>query len=220
MNKVLLTRAAADSEAFASTLSGWRTVHWPLLTIRFLDIVKPNQAEWIFTSRNGVEAAKRLGLTGTAHCVGPATAEAARQAGFDPVTQASGDAEGLIESLKDCLTPLTHIRGRESRGDVAVRLDASEVIAYAADATTTVPPEVDAAIRSDLTHVAVFSPRTAEIFAQLALDAWRMEYQRLSLVAISEAAAAPLRAFAWAEVIVAAESNADAMRAALCGAAK
>jgi len=134
--------------------------------------------------------------------------------------EAAGDADALVATLNSASGERTHIRGRDARGDVAARTGASEVVAYEAVSATAAPPEIDQAVRGDLTAVAVFSPRTAGIFAQLAPDTWRMNAERLSLYAISAAAAAPLSGFGFGDVVVAETPTADAMRAALCGAAK
>lgn len=83
------------------------------------------------TSANGVRAlihhqpdAAALNLP--VLCVGDATADAARQAGFFRIGSAGGDVESLAALVRDTLSPpagrLVHVAGRARTGDLAARL--------------------------------------------------------------------------------------------------
>jgi uroporphyrinogen-III synthase len=113
----------------------------PVLAIRPLLLeVGERPAALILTSENGAARAGELGLAGLpAWCVGPRTAQAAREAGLEAV-EAGPDAEGLLAALLAARPqgPLLHLRGEHARGDLAPRLragglEAREAVAYAQD---------------------------------------------------------------------------------------
>lgn len=138
---ILLTRPAPASARFAARIAGAglaaEVMVSPLQEVRFLDwrAPGPQPDALVLTSQNGVEAARRAGLSGLAYCVGAQTAEAARAAGFRAVS-ADGDARALA-ALIAAARPgrLWHLRGQEAAGDLAGALrpagiDLREIVCY------------------------------------------------------------------------------------------
>lgn len=167
----------------------------------------------VFTSRNGVAAFVALSdrrdrpvLT-----VGDATADAARQAGFQDVTSASGaldDLAALIRRTPDA-GPVLACLAETPAGDLAARVGGGVEIrtlpVYRAVPTPATPPEACDA-------VLIHSPRAAlELTRRLTPDAAR---SRLA-VAISPAAAAPLAPLPFAGVRIAARPDEAALISAL-----
>lgn len=220
---VLVTRPLAEAQGFAAALSerfGDRVcpVVAPLMAIRFLSPpVRPGAfSGLIFTSVHGVEAARRLGLTGpaTAYCVGRKTSAAARASGFDAMS-ADGDADALFSSIlgRHRQGRLLHVRGREARGDLEARLTSAGIateslIAYHQEP---LPLAMDAArlLRRDIrVVVTLFSPRTAALFAAaLPSDA----KASLCLAVMSPAVSAALSRLSTAVLKVAARPDAESM---------
>jgi uroporphyrinogen-III synthase len=178
-------------------------------------------AALIFTSETGVAAYldhpnRPQILPKTAFCVGNRTAKMAEVAGLVPIS-ANGDAAALISLIQhDARAPLLHLCGKQTCGDVAVKLT------DAGHPTTALPlydqreqPLTDAAIallRGDgAVFVPLFSPRTAAIFCkQLGAAA---PTAPITVVALSDAVAAALSGAAPHRT--ANSPTADAMIAAL-----
>jgi len=102
---VWITRTAdgADSTARAVKALGHLAIVAPVLAVEPLEVRldQPFDAV-IFTSRNGVKvfSARSERRDAPAWCVGGATADAARDAGFDAIVSAEGDVEALFELMK------------------------------------------------------------------------------------------------------------------------
>ncbi|GGH29390.1 uroporphyrinogen-III synthase [Cribrihabitans marinus] len=219
--RLLMTRPRAASEDFVAALDPWtrarvEVIHAPLLEIRALPvgIDTTGVRGLIFTSPNGVAAAAQA-LSDRdlpCHCVGPATTEAARAAGWR-AHMAGGTAEELIADLSQQRpdAPLLHLRGEHARVDVAVRLSRAGLPArsQAVYAQTLLPlaPEAQRVLQSDVPVAApLFSPRTARQFAdQAAVGA------PLWLAAISDATAEPLVPLAARHLLVAERPDGPAM---------
>jgi uroporphyrinogen-III synthase len=222
---VLIPRPEPQAQRLAAELraEGWAPLIWPLLRIEPLARADLTDARAVlFTSANAVAQAAQAPIP--ALCVGEATARAARAAGFADVRAAEGDAASLgrlvVASLDPAGGPLAFVRGETVAADLAGALraagfDVREQVVYAARPETTVPTEIDAAMREGGLRAALFySPRTAAAFAALAAP-WRAGLARAAAVAISPAAAAPLRALGFSRVIAAKRPDDDAVRAAL-----
>jgi uroporphyrinogen-III synthase len=100
---VTRTAEGADRTAHAIEALGHKAVVAPVLAVEALDVrLAPPFDAVIFTSRNGVKAFAGLSdrRDAPAWCVGDATAEAARDAGFDAIVSAEGDALALFELMK------------------------------------------------------------------------------------------------------------------------
>ncbi|MBL4916797.1 uroporphyrinogen-III synthase [Szabonella alba] len=176
----LLTRPEPQGSAFADLLRArlgpdLRLVSSPLLALQILrpELPTGDFAAVIFTSQAGVAAAQGLhGLPRRAYCVGNRTAAAAADAGFAAVS-ADGAADDLIALLlrQGAGGRHLHLRGRDSRGQIAARLNAAgvetaEAVIYA-QTEQALTPEAVALIRGvDPVIAPLFSPRSAGIFAR------------------------------------------------------
>ena len=188
--RLLITRPAEDAQELADRLAalGHEAMIEPMLTIQALDFTLPERpiTAILLTSRHaagmiagtiGGELRKQLPV----YCVGAATADAARTAGFSNVIKSGGDAASLIIDAAAALDPeagiVLHARGRHARGNIVGNLrcqgfEAREVVAYEARAARQLSDTTANAIRTrSLDGVLLFSPRTAEIFARLVSDA-------------------------------------------------
>lgn len=217
---ILLTRPPEQSARFAQALladhPGLRVVISPLLMPRLLSPALPavNFSAVLLTSETAAEAARRIAAEGVplpkaAFCVGARTARTAQAAGFD-ATSADGDAEALLALIlaRKPAPPLLYLHGRETRGDLAERLNSAGIetvsaIAYEQNLHP-LTPEAQALLRSDQPVLApVFSPRSAQALAD---ECARIGASApLTIAAISAAAAAP---FAKGHVLVAAHPDA------------
>ena len=219
---LLLTRPQAQSDRFAQAardkLGPMRVIVSPLMKIHFLDAPLPEGAR-VFTSQNGVQAHLRLAPAAgrTAWCVGAQTAQAARTAGF-AARETEGDARALVALIvQDGATgPLVHVRGVHARGDVADRLNAagietSEVVLYDQIPCPLVDEAKVALSGSAPVFVPLFSPRSAQLFADAAAGA----RAPLHLVALSPAVAQALNNCPRASLDIAARPEAGAMLTAL-----
>lgn len=229
--RILLTRPRERSEAFAATLPKvWEATIWPLTEIHPTEAAPPDMTgaqAVIYTSRAGAEQAPEGVRALPAFCVGTATAGAARAAGHAVVYDARGDAAALIRLVQDRAAKagaLLHIRGEDAAGDIAGDLrragfDARDHVAYRAAATETVPIAVaDDLQKGRFAAAAFFSPRASAIFAGLMRPDWRHGLASTQAFAISENAAKPLELVGFASISIANAQNANAIRAAICGA--
>lgn len=231
MPNILLTRPKDRSEAFAKEIEqcGWTSTIWPLLKIRPLltEPVMPQEGQsLIFTSVNAVDAMPEpVPRQASAICVGAATAAAARRRGITSITDVSGDAQKLVQTLL-AREPqqYLHVRGAKTRGDIATSLThagspTDEIIAYEAVASDHTPKKMEAAILAGkIDAVALFSPRSAAILVRLIKVEWFSRLSTATAFAISPATAEPLRDMGFAKVVVAEEPSGSAMRAAICSA--
>ena len=169
----------------------------------------------VFTSRNGVAAwASRDADRATpVLAVGPATAEAAREAGFVAIRSADGDLDGLAALIRSDPAlrglRLRHPAAEAPAGDLGALIEGHAVVetlpVYRAVETGAVPPQAFDA-------VLIHSPRAARALAGvLGVGAAR---DRIAC-AISAKAAAPLEALPFAEIRVAASPDETALLARL-----
>lgn len=182
--RVLITRPEPDASSLASVLAkrGIEPVLAPLMSIRIrgdrqlsLDGVQAV----LFTSANGVRAfaATRAERTLPVFCVGDATAEAARDAGFAGIQSAAGDVGTLASLVAKICDPsggdLLHVAGSAVAGDLAGALEASgftvnRAVLYDAEPVAELANEAKVAIdRGEIDAVLLFSPRTAARFSEL-----------------------------------------------------
>ncbi|SLN33125.1 uroporphyrinogen-III synthase [Pseudooctadecabacter jejudonensis] len=190
---VLVTRPRAASEAFVEGLrqhaGAFEPVIAPVFEIGEVARSVPCFDEAIFTSKAGVAFAPE-GEGRIAWCVGDATAQAARAAGYE-ARSAAGDADTLIDLILTEQTGgrLVHLRGEISRGDVSQRLTAAgvtcaEVVNYRKIACPP-PAELGGLLRAHRNIIfPAFSAETVSLF----LD-WPLEPKGMHIVAISAAVA-------------------------------
>lgn len=219
----LLTRPAWQGMRFAAALRrrfpDVEVVESPLLSPVLMQPDLPGGLfdAVVFTSETGVASAGpyRGRLPRLAFCVGDRTAQAAREAGFD-ARSAAGDADALVALLVHLrLGRLIHLQGQDSRGDVALRLNAAGVetfgvVTYRQEAQP-LTAQAQTLLRGSMPVLApVFSPRTARLLSQAAQDARAPIWLAALSEAVAEAARMPTQ-----RCIVAARPNADAMLAAI-----
>lgn len=172
---VLLTRPKGSSDAFLTALRGLRAdiVEAPVQEIvpvgEMVDLA-PDAAA-IFTSRHAVRRV-RNGAGRLAFCVGDATADAAREAGFTAVS-ASGDAQDLRALLIRERPPgdLVYLRGRHVSHDLAADLKregfkVESFIVYDQQEVALDPETLAAVRRATRLVFPLFSPRSARILAR------------------------------------------------------
>lgn len=155
------------------------------------------------------------------YTVGPATAAAAREAGFVSIREADGDARALIRRiLDDPARPggtLVHMAGRDRAVEIGTSLkeagvSAATVEVYRAEADTTLDPAARQALAAgDIDAVVVASARTAGAFRRCVEEAGLdLGPAAPVLVAISKAAADPLKPF-FERVSIAARPDGDSL---------
>lgn len=155
--------------------------------------------------------------------VGAKTEEAARARGFEGASRVTLDVKALCSVIGSTLSaPLrvVYLAGRDRKGDLetccaetGVALELVET--YHAQAAPALSDEAVQLIATGaLGAVVHFSQRSAGIFLRLMADA-ALDSASLVHFAISEDAAAPLRAAALPQVVVAQEPSEDALFALL-----
>jgi len=219
----LLTRPRAASEAFAAALTarfGDRAIPViaPLMAPACLtpDLPQGRFDAVIFTSATGVAAAGRLAahLPRRAFCVGAQTAARARALGFDACS-ADGDADALVSLVlaQPDLRRLLHLRGEETRGDIARRLTSAGTETHSAVLYRQVPqPLTDRARRlldgDGPVILPLFSAQSARRAALALTPAPRA---RLHVAVLSPAVAAATGGLAPIALTVAERPDAQAM---------
>ncbi|MBT0778979.1 uroporphyrinogen-III synthase [Paracoccus sp. pheM1] len=167
---LLLTRPEPASRRFAAGLAhlGLEVLISPVLRIRPVahDAARLAAARGlVFTSVNAVPAAG-AGRGRPAICVGPATAEAARAAGFD-VTEGPGDAARMLPLIKGLGQGWLHPHGAH----VAKELPVPDMVVY-----DQLPEPLNAAALAALAGarpviLPLFSPRSARLLSGRAAGA-------------------------------------------------
>jgi uroporphyrinogen-III synthase len=210
--RFMITRPAEDSATLSAQLAalGHETLIEPLLSILPVEFVLPTDqvAALLLTSRHGARALHWQGgylhlADVPVHCVGPATAKAACDAGFRRVSAAAGNAASLAADVAAGVDPaagcVLHIRGRHARSGPSTLLrqhgfDLREVVVYEAKAAHNFSPEGRRALADHLLDgVLLFSPRTARIFVGLVREAGlTAAVTALPAYCLSGAVAAPL----------------------------
>jgi uroporphyrinogen-III synthase len=168
----------------------------------------------IFTSANGVRIAARLTDQRElpCFCVGEATSQAARKAGWQ--SECAGEnSDALIRALHQMqpATPLLHIRGTHARGAVVARLTALgcatvDQVIYDQPLLPFNDKAQKAMANDTPVLVPLFSPRTARHFAENVTTK-----APLLLAALSEAVAEPVKALNYNQLCVADQPDIKAM---------
>jgi uroporphyrinogen-III synthase len=229
--RLLITRPKDDATAFAATLKtlGHEVVVAPLMQVEIHEgppLALGGMQGVIATSANGVRAfALRSDKRDIPlYAVGPQTAEAATQAGFQFVYSAEGDAAALAEAVSGWAKPdkggLLHAAGAETAGRLRQALQAKGFAVtvetlYEAIPVAELPQNLSDALRADSLDAALlFSPRSAKLFAGLVTKAGLTEScARLQCFCISAATASALGDLTFRQVSVAGAPNQEAMLA-------
>jgi len=157
-----------------------------------------------------------------AWCVGPATAAAARDAGFENVHKSGGDAERLAAEIVDHLQPadgaLLHGAGTVTKASLGAALadagfDYRRVVLYAAQPVKHLPDTAKnalAAARVDA--VLLFSPRSARLFQEaVSYVGQESDLADVAAFCLSPAVADALDRTLWGAVHVAENPDQTAM---------
>lgn len=197
---VWITRTSdgAKATADAVTAMGGEAILAPVLkAVPLKPIIDPHSFDAvILTSRNGLTAFRALvsRRSITAWCVGDATAQAAREAGYQTVLSAQGDAEALIRLIIDQADPhgrLLYAAPAEPSSDIAGQLRqagfvVSEVAVYE---TRPVVPAISAGDMARLSHVLIHSAKAGRaVAAVLAAHPQRFSQGQLCFICMSQAA--------------------------------
>ena len=224
---VLVTRPRAEAETFAATLTARfgprvRPVVTPLIVPRLLSPTFPghDHAAVVFTSAQGVEAARRLDrhLPSLAWCVGRKTAAVATAAGFQ-ARSADGDVNALAKAILQDPPKgrILYLHGVDTHGNLQELLQSSGMDVDALALYRQDPQPLTAAALSLLRApgpllVPLFSPRTAGLFrAALPPDAKAPLHVAVMSAAVAEALADVPRA----ALAIASRPDAPAMLAAV-----
>ncbi len=226
--KVMITRPQPDADEFAEQCrsAGLDPLAAPLMTVRFHENWEtPSDVGGLaFTSANGVRAfagASRVRNL-PAFCVGEATADAARTADFATVHTAGGEVVSLaaliVQHAGAISGQVVHIAGAHRAGDLIALLkergvSARRIVAYETEEAAALPDEAQSAIGGGRAlAVALFSPRTAQLFLKLVEDANLTEaLTHCRAICLSEAVANVAASAAWRVIDTASERNAAAM---------
>lgn len=186
---IVRPQPAAGATAAAARDLGLSAVVMPFFEVEPVAWRAPDPAEFdalLLTSANAVRhAGSKLKAFRNlpAHCVGEATASAARGAGFTVASVGNGGVEALLDRLPEGLR-LLHLCGTERRETDSRRQRIDQVPVYAARELP-VPENPE---RLEGTVVALHSPRAAAALSRL-FDEVGLRRETVAIVAISEAAA-------------------------------
>lgn len=222
---ILLTRPDGQSVVIADKLRqelGFQgdIIQSPLLKIEPTD-ERPDLSGTkglIFTSKHGVmrfeQFESRRDLP--CWCVGRSTGQAAERAGLKSVV-AGGDAEALKRRiLADAPEgPLLHLRGEQTRGDIAETLSAGGIETQASVVYRQVPKMLTNEAKTVLNRgntviLPLFSPNTARQFVKQGPFS-----APLFVVAISDNVAVELRGLDFAKLIVSPKPDVPSMLKAM-----
>ncbi|MER2520852.1 MAG: uroporphyrinogen-III synthase [Bdellovibrionales bacterium] len=234
MTDVLLTRPREASARLAARLGpmGYRCVIAPLLEIAPLHSSCPDLADLravMATSAHAFEGAALLDSIKSlpCYCVGSATAEKARAAGFRQVRDAQGDGAALAAAMAEgggirSGEAVLHLAGRDAHEAAVSMLTAQGVVVrpwvvYEARAAQGLPEAALAALRGEWDGaVLLFSTRTALIFADKAARYdLGLVCARSLAIGISKAAIAPVESLRWRGVSWAAQPTEEGVVARL-----
>jgi uroporphyrinogen-III synthase len=222
--RLWVTRAEPGAAATADRLHalGLEALVFPLLAVERIDVVPDldGVGGLVFTSANAVRAFANLSprRAFAVFAVGEATATAARAAGFIETTVGASDGAALTELIttkwRATSGILAVITPEAPAFDVAKALSAAglsvrRLVLYRTVSVTVPPPGLLDAVAAGVDGVLIHSPRAAEALAALPLPA--AVFADVTLYALSEACAQPLRALPWREIRVADHPREDAL---------
>ena len=226
--RVLITRPEREATALAAALMqrGHAPVIAPLFTLQILHpppdfaaALAASQAV-LLTSANGARALAEASdqRSKPVFAVGDTTAATAEGLGFTSVVSASGDAAALgalvREKLDPAKGPLIHVSGIDVAGDLSPEgFEVRRFALYEAREAESLPASAEAALQARALDAATFfSPRASAVFARLADKAGLGAACRtVTAVAISPAAAEPLKDLPFRTVRIAARPTRQAM---------
>ncbi len=227
---VIVTRAEPGASETAARLEamGVQALVSPVLSVQSdASVALPDLSTvsgLVFTSANGVRTfvERSNDRSHAAWSVGPATAAAAREAGFDQVFESAGNAVDLANFIAAHATPgpkpLLHVANAAAKGDLKSTLaELGFTVTFAPlyamqPAAVLAPGAVNALEAGQACIVLVHSAKGAERFATLIDD---LDFQNTFAVAISDAALAPLADLPLTGRYTATNPNEDGLLTAL-----
>jgi len=229
--RVLITRPAEDATSLAEAVRarGHEPLISPLSVIRYETPAAPGEtpSATIFTSRNAVRAL--AGIDGVskwralpAYCVGAATAQAARKAGFTHVIGGGGTGAQLAEHIAYVHAPeagpLLYLTGDHLAFDMQAALGERgfsvwRCIVYRSDLVAGFSADAHAALQAgDVDAAVLMSPRAASHFAALAQTAGlTAQAAQLHFFCLSEAVANALAPLGAAHINIAPQPTQEAL---------
>ncbi len=217
---IVITRPEEDASALATDLAkkGFKPLLAPMLSIKPLadaEIDTRGIQGIMFTSSNGVRAFAKHSDRRTipCWCVGSSTAATAREHGFLDIKTAGGDVDKLAEMVMENLPPgggaLLHASGSSVAGDLAGILSKAgytvcRTVLYESILATEIPAETTNAMKEgSVRAILFFSPRTADSFVRLVLEAGLEDTcTTVDAVCLSEAVADSASRLDWANMVV------------------
>lgn len=197
MAVVWVTRTNGERTAKAVEALGHEAIVAPVLATRAVDAALGTARfdAVIFTSRNGVSAfadqADRRDCP--AWCVGDATAEAARQAGFSDIISAEGDVQALFDKLK-AEAPRTirflYASAREPAAPLTAWMWAEgfSVTQVAVYETYAITPAIKDGDLDRVTHVLIHSARAGKALAAFMPAHSKFAFTNSCFICMSEGA--------------------------------
>ncbi len=217
MTYVLLTRPEEDCQELQTKLL-IPSICSPLLKVSqsVSKVTLPNgTTDLIVTSARVFDMVKNIkDMTKTpVWCVGEATAQAAKEAGFETIFQVNRSAQEILERIvKECQkesSHFVHICGSVVHVDLVDALTklgykADRVIIYTTEAADKLSPEAEAIMSAGLVQqMPFFSLRTAEVFVDIARTSdWAENLSKITALAHSDAIARALNQLSWRRVVV------------------
>jgi uroporphyrinogen-III synthase len=231
MVRMLVTRPEPDASDTAARLRalGIEPVIEPLLRSEVLTTTLPDPSGFralALTSGNALRALDARGelnrfLDLPVYAVGERTAQLARGFGFTRVDCADGNFADLAALIAGRFSPgpVFHPAGLNQAGDLAAALTPYGILAvttpvYAMRTAEELPTSTTAALQSGAIAAALFySPRTAKTFVEVGHRLGPEPRNRLGMLCLSEAVAAPLVAAHFVRVGLADHPSEEAMMA-------
>jgi len=203
-HRIWITRTRPEGAAAQLRAAGFDPVSAPVLETRPVaaEVDLAGVDALAFTSATGVRAFADVSLERslTVFAVGEGTAMAAQAEGFEAVHSSSGDVRALTTFIAEAKPALVlNPTAREPAADLPALLAEHGVAARSLVVYETIP--TGAAVPPGIDSILIHSPRAARILAgQIPAD----QAPTLTVFAISEAAASPLRALPFARIATAA----------------
>lgn len=203
---VIITRAqpGADETAQRVRALGLEVIQSPALELHLMNPVPPIPikacAGILFTSANGVRFFSQVcaEVELPAWCVGPATYDAAKAAGFEIARNANGNscdlAQLVIEQTKPDTGHLIHVANTAAGNILQTELasagfDVRFVGLYSPQPAESLSPIAFTALEKGTVCVLIHSRKGAERFAQLVAP---LDTHKLLFICVSEKAAGPV----------------------------
>lgn len=203
--KVIVTRTQPFAQDTAKALEtfGLSPVVSPMLVIQSLPPrpeVIARARHLVFTSASGISAAAgcQHAEDVTVWCVGPTTSAAAEEAGFTRILEGPGNADDLAAMIMGTLPRpqglFVHVANEDAAGRLVAQVkeagfEAEFLALYRTEPAAALTPEAQAVLAGkDPSLILLHSAKAAA-----ALSAGSPDLSRAVLVAISEAALAPLK---------------------------